>query len=107
MCGIRIATERCSYATKLVSGNRSANSAAADQNADLYRSILYRFANLACIVWIVVRDRAIVSAEVSKLMPDLPQFFDHSFIERVAAVICADSNSHRGLKPQRGLVIGV
>ena len=53
---------------KLVSSYCSADTAAANQQANIYRTTLDRLTNLFCIVRIIVRQGAVVSAEVDELM---------------------------------------
>jgi hypothetical protein len=94
MRGIRVATKRRANAAEFVRCDRSANTTAAHQNADLRGAPLHRFADLFCVIGIIVGYRAVVSAKVDDFVAGAAQFFDHSLIERVSTVICADCNPH-------------
>jgi len=94
MCGIRVAAERGANAVELVGGNSGADTAAADQYADVSGAILHGFAYLDCVVRIVVRNGAVVRAEIDQIVASLAQFFNDPFVEGITAMICCDSNTH-------------
>src|ERR1044072_7157661 len=101
MCGIRVAAEGSADAVEFISGNSSADPTTANQYSDLSGAILHRLADLFRVVRIIVRNRAVVRAEVDHIVPRLTQLLDDPFIERVTTMICSDCNTHKQLLPQR------
>ncbi len=67
MCGIGVAAERRANAVEFISCHSGADTTTADQYANLSGAVLHGFADLFCVVRIVVRDRAVVRAEVDQL----------------------------------------
>src|SRR5215204_3583138 len=95
MCGIRVTAEGGANDVELVGGNSGADTAAADQYADLSGALLHGFAYLDCVVRIVVRNGAVVRAEVDQIVASLAQFFDDPFVEGITAMICSNCNAHK------------
>src|SRR5688572_31412860 len=73
---IRIAAKRRANAAQLVRRDRRAYTTPTDQHADLRRTVLHGFANQFCVIRIIVRNRAVVSAEVNHFMAGASQFLD-------------------------------
>jgi len=92
--GVSVAAECRADAVKISSGHCRTDTTPADEYPDFRGATLHRFTNLFCVVRIIVRNGAVVSAEVDQLMPLLLQFLDHSLIERVTTMIRANSDSH-------------
>ena len=104
MRGIGVAAQRGTNATQLVSSNCGADTATADQQPNLRRTILDCFTNLFCVVRIIVRNGTIVSAEIDELMTGAAQFIDHPLVERKTPMIGADCETHDDLQ-QRARVL--
>ena len=64
MGGIGVAAQRRADTVEFVSGNGRAHTTATDQYADFGVAVLHGFTDLFGVVGIIVRDRAIVGAEV-------------------------------------------
>src|SRR5215212_599845 len=97
MCRIRVTAERGANAVELVGGNGGADTAAADQYADVSGAILHGFAHLDCVIRIIVRNGAVVRAEVDQIVASLAKFFDDPFVEGITAMICSNCNAHKTL----------
>src|SRR5215217_3267023 len=98
MRGICVATERRANAVKLVGGNSSADTTTADQYPDLGGAVLHGFCDLFCVVRIVVRNRAVVRAEVDQIVTGVAQLFDHPLVQGITAMICSDCYAHKNLR---------
>src|SRR5215217_731388 len=97
MRGIRIAAERRANAVEFVGGDGSANTTSADQYSDLCGAVLHGLADLFCVVRIIVRDRAVVRAEVHQIVTGVAQLFNNPFVERITTMICSDCYAHKSL----------
>src|SRR5690349_22494257 len=91
---IRVAAERRANAVEFVSSDSGAHATTADQDSDLSGAVLDSFADLFGVIRIIVRDRAIVRAEVDQIVTAMAQFFNHPFIEWIPRMICPNRNSH-------------
>src|ERR1043165_2387128 len=107
MRGVRVATERRANTAQFVRRYRRADTTTADQDPDLSRAALHGLADLFRVVRIIVRDRAVVSAEVSDLVARMSQFIYHSFIERVSTMICANRYPHHCLTCLSALSVSI
>src|SRR5258705_13228357 len=94
MAGVGIPAKCGANAAKFVCGNCGSHPTATNQNANLCGLGLYGLPNLFYVVWIVVRNGAVVSTEVNQLMSASAQLFNHSFVQWVATMICANCDSH-------------
>jgi hypothetical protein len=93
---IRVAAECCANPTQLVGSNCSTDATTANQDSNFRVAPLNRLANLNGVVRIIIRDRTIVGTEVRDFMTSGAKLFDHTFVQRKSAMVCADrdSNSH-------------
>src|SRR5215470_3876168 len=94
MRGIGVAAECCANAVEFVGSDGSADAAAANQQTDLGIAVLNGVPDLYSVVGIIVRDGAVVSAEVDQVMAHLAQLFDDPLVERITRMIRADCYSH-------------
>src|ERR1041384_3824896 len=90
MRGVGVAAERGANAVKFVCSDSSADAAAANQHANFGVAVLNCVAHLDGVVRIIIRDGAVVSAEVDQLLGRLVQLFNDPLVERVTSMIRAD-----------------
>src|ERR1700750_2452651 len=91
---IGVAAERRANAVEFVRGDRSTDTTTADQYSDLRGAILHSFADLFRVIRIIVRNRAVVRAEVDQIVTRVAQLINDPFIERITAMVCSDCYSH-------------
>src|SRR6185369_10924407 len=93
MRGIRVAAERRANTVEFVCGDGSPYATTAHEYSDL-GAILHRLADLFRVVRIIVRDGAVVRAEVDQIVAGAAQLFNDPFIERITTMICSDCYAH-------------
>src|SRR6185369_5338188 len=88
-------TAECSPdAVEFVGGDSSTDATTTDEYSDLGGAVLHSFADLFCVVRIIVRNRAVVRAEVDQIVTSLAQLFNDPFVERITPMICSNRDSH-------------
>jgi hypothetical protein len=94
MSGIRVTAERGANAEELISGDSRAHTTPADQYSNLSGAVLHGLADLFGVIRIIVRDGAVVRAEVDQIMTTMPQLFNHPFIQRITRMISSNRDPH-------------
>src|SRR5829696_3445453 len=95
MGGIGVAAQRCANAVEFVGGDGGPDTATTDQYSDFRGAVLHSFADLFCVVGIIVGNRAVVRAEVRYLMTCFRELCDYPFVERITTMICSDCYAHK------------
>src|SRR6185369_5225067 len=96
MRGIRVAAKRRTNAVEFVCGDGSPYATSAHEYSEL-GAILHRLADLFRVVWIIVRNGAVVRAEVDQIVAGVAQLFNNPFVKRITTMICSDCNTHKNL----------
>ena len=91
--GIRVAAKRRANAAKFIRRDCCANTAPANEYADLGVALLHCFAELFCVVRIIVRNRTVVRAEVDQFVSAVAQFLNDALVQRITCMICGDGDA--------------